>query len=78
MSKFLKITSESRSDGGWCEIGVRDIAGTLVAVVTHPCTGAAWFVHMAGKPYPLKKRKFSSRRKALAEVMVATDAEGFI
>lgn len=57
--------TETRAKGGWCEIGVRhgDQSGELMAVITHPCAGAKWFVHFTGwRP----KESYKSKEKAIA------------
>ena len=56
-----------RRGGGWCEVGVYVDpvlpGGTriLAAVISHPCKGAKWTVHAAGKH---DKRAFPSLVKA--------------
>jgi hypothetical protein len=54
--------TETRGEGGWCEIGVRR-ADQLIAVVTHPCAGAKWFVHFSGWR---RKEAYKSKEKAIA------------
>jgi hypothetical protein len=66
---------ETRLGGGAVEIGVRTAEGELVAVVTHPCRGAPWFLHRAGRSH-CQRERFRTRRDALAAASAAAQAEG--
>lgn len=60
MFNNIRLT-ETRAKGGWCEIGVYR-SGDLMAVITHPCAGAKWFVHFTGwRP----KESFKNKEKAV-------------
>jgi hypothetical protein len=64
---------ETRLGGGAVEIGVRTAEGELVAVVTHPCRGAPWFLHRAGRSH-CQRERFPTRRAALAAAGVVEPA----
>lgn len=75
--------SESKSDIGWgSEIGVYvdpviPTAGRIcAAIVTHPCTGAKWFVHdryTGARGVPFKTRKAA----LWAAIEAAKDTEAY-
>lgn len=62
------VTSIQHGADGWCEIAVRS-AGELVAVITHPCAGAKWFIHRA---ITARRESFRSRKAALASLGVVS------
>ena len=54
---------ETRGADGWREIAVYTENGDLRAIITHPMTGAPWWLHPAGFG---RKRRFPSLTVALA------------
>lgn len=52
-----------RLGNGATETAVRNDAGELIAVITHPCAGAKWFLHRAGTP--ARRRAFRTLRAAV-------------
>jgi hypothetical protein len=59
--------SETRK-GGWSEIGVyigEASFRSLLAVITHPCSGADWFVYWANNR---PRSRYKSRKAALEAV----------
>lgn len=69
-AKHVKMREDKRP-GGWREIGVfvdPVLAGAgniLVAVVTHPCTGAKWFVYPAAGAGICGRLTFKTRKDAV-------------
>jgi hypothetical protein len=53
---------EAKLGEGAIEIGVRR-GSELVAVITHPCAGAAWFIHVGWT-----KRREKTKRAAIERV----------
>ena len=47
---------------GWSETAIKNDAGDLIAVITHPCAGAKWFVHYVGQ---WKTEKFNTKAEAV-------------
>lgn len=64
MSAPLRL-AETRKEGGWAEIGAYAADGSLRAVVTHPMTGADWFVYWSGSQ---PRSRFKTRKAALEAV----------
>lgn len=64
MSDFR--VSKQRLGGGAVEIGIRNATNDLVAVITHPCKGAKWFLHGVGFA---PKRKFPTEKAAMDAVI---------
>jgi hypothetical protein len=62
--------STATAPGGWAEIGIYQ-DGDLVAVVTHPQTGAPWFLHPVGNA---PRRRFATRAAAVAAALMLTPA----
>ena len=63
---FIKIREDKRGD--WSEIGVYvdpviPTAGNVcIAVITHPCAGAKWFIHATGlssRGIPCRTRQYA-------------------
>ena len=52
--------TERRLGGGAVEIGIRR-NGELVAVITHPCAGADWFIY----PHKTDRERFKTKREAI-------------
>ncbi len=61
----VSITVQTGADS-WSETAVR-IDGRLVGIVSHPCSGADWFVHRAGPGWPPRER-YKTRKAALASL----------
>ena len=66
----MALFSETKLGGGAVEIGVRTSAGELVAVITHPGPGCAWFLHPPGFA---RRRRVATRKAAetAATILVA-------
>lgn len=65
MIKFR--VKRQRLGGGASEVAVYGIWNELIAVITHPCRGAKWFLHRAGSHV---REKFPTLKAALAAVGV--------
>lgn len=64
----MKITTTQTNLGdGASEIGCRNAAGELIAVITHPCEGAKWFVHRMGD-HSHPREKYATRKAAIAAI----------
>ncbi len=53
------------SQVGWTETSVRNSAGGIVAIITHPAKGAPWWLH----PAEGAKVRFATRKAALARAV---------
>jgi hypothetical protein len=64
MRAAFALSEQKLGDDGR-EIGLRNAAGDLVAVITRPCAGADWFLYRFGR---YGKERFKTRKAALAAV----------
>jgi len=60
------IIAETKAPGGWREIAIRAQDRSLIAVITHPCAGAKWFLHRADSRISLR---FATKKAALAAAL---------
>ena len=65
MSAELRV-SEYAGSGGFIEISVYE-GDALRGIVTHPCRGAKWFLHLPKGGS--RGQKFQSRAKAMAAIV---------
>jgi hypothetical protein len=57
---------EKKLGGGAMEIGVRSaVTSQLVAVITHPCAGAKWFIHQMGN---YDRMAFRTKKEAMQKI----------